>query len=61
MNLTEISCWLEGISNNVEKYVQQEKRKHVKLDVAQKRDNHNKNAVFICGVTEKVLEGLDAL
>lgn len=44
----------------MERHVQLEKRKHVKLSTAQKTTD-DRNAVFICGVTEKVSEALVAL
>lgn len=52
---------IEGTSNNVEKYAQQEKRQHVKLSTVPEEHTDDKDAVFICGVTEKVSEALDAL
>jgi len=55
-----MSRWIEGISNNVEKHIQQEKRKHIKLSTAHECID-DKNAVFICGLTEEVSEALVAL
>lgn len=34
--LTKMSCWMEGISNNVEKHVKQEQRNNFKLSTGQK-------------------------
>lgn len=60
-NITKMVYMIEGTSKNVEKYAQQEKRQHVKLSTVPEEHADDEDAVFICGVTEKVSEALDAL
>lgn len=53
-------CLIECISTNVEKQIQWEKRKHAQLPIVPEEHNDEKEAVFICGVTENISEALVA-
>jgi len=51
---------IECVSTNVEKQIQWGKREHVQLPTVPEEHTDDKEAVFICGVTESVSEALVA-